>query len=196
MVVLLSLSAPVPVRVADAGIDWPAWISAGAAMLTLIIVGFTAGFALVGLWDARRTRHAQLITEIMRAWTDPAAVEAHALHGKFTEQDIISLVDRVFAPGNTAAPNDLSDWSKLTRVANLIESLGVLVSEAAITPEVVYKMWGGAILTAWPKWDKAVTKLREYDGEPDTFVYFEEISLAIRGISEDRRQARASAGTT
>ena len=55
------------VKLVEQGIDWPAWISACAAVVTLLVVAITAGFALVGLWDARRTRHAQLYgRELMR----------------------------------------------------------------------------------------------------------------------------------
>jgi hypothetical protein len=124
-------------------------------------------------------------------------VEAHNLHAKYTEPQIVALVDKIFGPAGpaTARPTDqeLADWGKLVRVANLIEALGVIASEKAITPQVIYKMWGGAILSAWPAWDTAVHRLREYDREPDTFHHFEWISLEIKRISEDRKESRPQA---
>jgi hypothetical protein len=177
---------PIRVRIIEQGIDWPAWISAGAAVATLAIVAFTAIFALMSLQDARRTRHGQLITDLMRDWTDPLVMEAHRLHARYGEKDILALVDKVFGPGHEATTDELRDWTQLSLIANLIESLGVLSSERAITPEVVYKMWGGAILSAWPRWNQPVKRLREYDNEPDTFQYFERISLEIRRIRNER----------
>ena len=132
-------------------------ISAGAAVLTLGVVIVTAWFALSGLRDARRTRHGQLVIEAMRDWTSPDATQAHALHAAYPERKIIELVDKMFKPGLQATDDERADWEKLSLVANLIEALGVLCSERAITPEVVYKMWGGAILSAWPKWDEAAS---------------------------------------
>jgi hypothetical protein len=177
----------------EQGTDWPAWISAGASLATLFIVLVSARFAYNALEDARRTRHAQLITELTRDWTQPAIVEAQRLHGRYAETGIVSLVDKLFGPTKEKpTDNELGDWSKLVQVANSIEALGVLASEEAITPEVIYKMWGGAILTAWPAWDEAIRKLREYDREPDTFEHFEKIAQDMKRISEKRRASRGA----
>jgi hypothetical protein len=189
----MGLAGTVPVRIVEQGIDWPAWISAGAAVLTLAVVAVTAIFALVGLWDARRTRHGQLVTEIMRDWSNPDTRRAHVLLASYPEDRITKLVDSLFAPGAEAeaTDSDLADWRQLSLLANLIESLGVLCSEKAITPDVVYKMWGGSILAAWPKWDEAVGKLREYE-HPDVFIHFEALGREIQRISAERKQLHAT----
>lgn len=181
------------VRLVEEGTDWPAWISAGASVATLLIIFVTAWLAYRGLRDARRTRHGQLITDLTRDWTQPPMVEAQSLHGKYAETGIVSLVENVFGPTSQEATDDeLGDWSKLALVANFIEALGVLESERVISATVVYKMWGGAILSAWPAWDEAIEKLREYDDEPDTFEHFEKIANEMKRISEKRRASRGS----
>jgi Domain of unknown function (DUF4760) len=186
--------AEISVRVVDQGIDWTAWITAGASIVTAALVLGTAIVAYRALEDAKRTRHAQLITELTRDWTHSVVVEAQSVHAKYAETGIVSLVERLFGPTKVKPTDDeLSDWSKIVVVANSIEALGVLASEEAITPETIYKMWGGAILTAWPAWDEAITKLREYDREPDTFEYFEKIAQDMKRISEERRAARGVA---
>jgi hypothetical protein len=63
-----------------------------------------------------------------------------------------------------------------------------------MTPETVYKVWGGAILSAWRKWEEAVKRLRVYDDEPDTFIYFEEIALQMQRISAERRRTATPKG--
>jgi hypothetical protein len=146
--------------------------------------------AFRGLRDARQTRHGQSITELMREWTEPTVVDAIALHGKYTEREIIELVNKMFGPSEERAKDEeLLDGGKLILVANMIETLGVLASEKAITAEVIYKMWGGAILSAWPKWDDAIRNLREYDKQPDTFEHFEWIASEMKRVQRDRRKA-------
>jgi hypothetical protein len=175
---------------ADQGTDWPAWISALAAAATLIVVVVTASVALRGLRDARQTRHGQLVTELMRDWTEPNMVEAIKLHGQYAEPKIVQLIDTIWGPAKrTPTEDEQRDYAKLILVANMIEALGVLASEKAITPEAIYKMWGGAILSAWPKWDTAINNLRIYDKEPDTFIHFESLAAEIRRISAERKAA-------
>lgn len=123
-----------PMRLVNQGTDWPAWVSARAAVATLVVVIVTAWLAFRGLRDARQTRHGQLITELMREWTEPTVVDAIALHGKYTEREIIELVNKMFGPSEERAKDEeLLDGGKLILVANMIETLGVLASEKAIT---------------------------------------------------------------
>lgn len=179
----------VAAQLADHEAGWPAWISASAATVTTIVVVLSAIFALHGLWDARRTRYGQLITELQRQWTEPAVVESIRLHTEYPADRLGALVAKMFGPSrDIASLDERRAWSKLALWANLIESMGVLVSEKTITPRVVYKMWGGGILAAWSSWELAVRDLRVYDDEPDTFQYFEEIALAMRTISDQRKR--------
>ncbi|MDQ3821680.1 MAG: DUF4760 domain-containing protein [Actinomycetota bacterium] len=173
---------------------WPQWIESLATAGTFLVVVATGVVAYRALNDARETRHGQLITELMRDWTEPAAVAAHALHGRVTEKRIEELVTKAYGPsGGEATADELHELETLMRIANLIEALGVLVSEKAITTELVYKMWGGAVLTAWPKWDNPIRLLREYDNEPDTFEHFEKLAEAVQRISDERKRARRDA---
>jgi hypothetical protein len=185
--------AAIPVRLVDEGIDWPAWD--WPAWITLGVVLVTAVLALLALVDARRTRHGQLVVEILRDWSTREAEEAHALHGELTEDKLVALTDRLFKPPRTRPSTeelekDLTTWNQLVRLANLVEALGVLASEKAIASKTVYKMWGGPILEAWPKWDEAVKRLRRYVEEPDQFQYFEEIAVKMRRISRKRKRRR------
>jgi hypothetical protein len=191
--VLLILAFDLHVKLVDQGIDWPAWITAGFTAVAALGVLF----ALWSLKDAKRTRHGMLMTEISRQWSDPVVVESLKLYGKHSEKRLVGLVDLLFGPpGETqTTDDDRNVFSSLAVLANLIESMGVLVSETTITDEIVYKMWGGTILVVWEAWDEAIPKLRKYDGEPDTFKYFESIAHAMQRISarEKARHAREEA---
>ncbi|MDQ3857479.1 MAG: DUF4760 domain-containing protein [Actinomycetota bacterium] len=188
MAAALLAARSIPVRIVDEGIDWPAWISALASLLTLIVVALTAVAAYGALRDARRTRHGELITELSRQWSDPAVVQSIRLHGEYSAASLDALVERLFGPADEK-PQDEGDWSKLAVWANLVESMGVLVSEGAITNETVYKMWGGGIMRAWSLWEPAVLRLREIEKQPDTFQYFEKIGGAMLSIARQRTSA-------
>ena len=98
---------------------------------------------LRGLWDARRTRHGQLITEIQKQWTEPDILEAIRLQRIYKADRIAQLVDAMFGPETEQASEDEETaWATLAPWPNLIESVGVLCEVKAITPKVVYKMWG------------------------------------------------------
>ncbi|MGH2845072.1 MAG: DUF4760 domain-containing protein [Thermoleophilaceae bacterium] len=184
------MDAAIDVRLVGEGTDWAGWITLGIIVVSAIV-------AFLALLDARRTRHGQLVIEALRDWSTPEAEESHALHGQLTEETLVALTDRLF---KTPAPRiagedhaeDLKTWNQAVRVANLIEALGVLVSTRALTSKVVYKMWGGAILEAWPKWDKAVKLLRHHENQPDQFQYLEEISLEMQRISRKRKRKLAT----
>lgn len=56
------------VRLVDEGVDWPAWIAASVALLTLGYLWWTVRHAKGALADARSTRHGQLILDINGQW--------------------------------------------------------------------------------------------------------------------------------
>jgi hypothetical protein len=181
--------AALPVRLVDEGIDWPAWITLG-------VIIATAAVALFAVIDARRTRHGQLLIELQREWTEPEMVDAMKLYGTYSDREgIANLVDQIFSPDAPKPPNPelLDDWGKLSRWANLAEAMGVMTSEKAITPKLVYKMWGGGILSAWPRWEKAIPKLQDYNNEPDTYVHFQRIAGEMRRISPSGRRGERRA---
>jgi hypothetical protein len=104
--------AALPVKLVDTGINWPAWIAAISSLLTLGIVAYTAWVAYGALEDARQTRHGQLITEISRQWSEPAAVESIRLHPEWSAETLADLVERLFGPADEKR-TDERDWSRL-----------------------------------------------------------------------------------
>jgi hypothetical protein len=179
---------PLPVKLVDHGIDWAAWAGVATSVLTAAIVLWTARVALQGLKDAKTTRHGQLVIELSRQWAEPAVVESIRLTPEFDARQLKALVDRLFGPEDEER-DDPVHWSKLAVWANLIESMGVLVSEGTITYQLVYKMWGGGILKAWASWEDAVLRLREIDQLPDTFVYFEDLARNMERMTAASRMS-------
>lgn len=177
--------------VGNQGIDWAAWISAGATAVGVVIVAVTAWFALDSLRDARRTRHAQLITEISRRWDEPLIIESVKLHSEHATDGIMALNQRLYLPpehlDDEAAERrkaDLDLYHKLCAWPNLIETIGVLQSEHAISPETIYKMWGAEIISAWQGWQQPCKQLRELESDPGVYYYFEAIAQEMLRLQE------------
>jgi hypothetical protein len=195
--------ATIQVKLVDQGIDWPAWVAAGATVLTLVVLAATARYAyrsaragLGSLEDARRSRHAQLILALDQQWGSPSIIASMKLYGKYTDRGLGDLVERMFGP-NQRQPTDkeLSDYESLAAAANLVETIGVLCEEGAITHEVIYKVWGGSIVYVWRAWQDAVANLRRYLDEADAFVHFERTGRAMEARLPEAKRASSDRGS-
>jgi 4-amino-4-deoxy-L-arabinose transferase-like glycosyltransferase len=196
----------VPVRLVDQGIDWPGWVGALTALATLVIVALSVRYARNALEDARKTRHGQLILDIGTTWSSAEIGESRELLAKWSDPGIAALVDELWGP--TVAIDDprrfdwraqrararahrrrndaLNEYFRLVRLPNLIELIGGLAVEGAITPRAVYTMWGGGILGAWDGWEEAVRQLRIHQNEAEAYANFEWIATQLRAIHAQR----------
>lgn len=160
------------------GFDWPAWITA----ISTAVLAIGVGAALYSLWEARRTRDGQLVTDLARRWEAPEMMEAIVEFADHGPTGISQLLDRLY-PADPLAPlastGDRELAYKLFRWPTLIDTIGVLASEKAISSEVVYKMWGPQIVYAWAVWAEPVQRLRDLEGLSITYRYFEELALVM-----------------
>lgn len=155
---------PFDVRLVGEGIDWAAWTAAGAAVVgacaavfAAIIIVRTARYARDSLADAKKTRYAQLVTELSRRWDDPEIIESTSLGAEYSSLGILGLIDRLYSPrGERFArgrrrgrQRDLDVYFKIFLWPNLLESIGCLFVEEAISPTVVSRLWGAEIVGCW-----------------------------------------------
>lgn len=194
---LFVLSA-LPVKVVDQGIDWPAWITAVAAVVALGI----GAVAVLGLLDARRTRHAQLVTDLSRRWDEPLATESREIDGEYDTRTLVALLDRVYDPpddADTATRRaDAATFFKLGVSLNLIETIGVLWSEKAISAGVIFKLWGANITEVWEKWSEPIDLMRDREGYPGIYRAFQDLAgeMQERLAREKEKAARAAGAAT
>jgi hypothetical protein len=148
------------------------------------------GSALAGvssLWDARRTRHATLMADLARRWSEPAAVESRLLFGEYGSENLAELIERVYA-NNLTTSDDLNAFWKLSAFPMLIEQIGVLHAERAISSRVVYRMWGSSIAADWDSWRDHVRRLRELERRSGVYTFFERLAGEMRQqIAADER---------
>lgn len=175
----------VPVRIAESATDWAAWIT--AISTGVLAVGVLV--ALFGFWDAKRTRHGQLITDLSTRWEESTIVNGLKLLGREQDAEIEALVKRLFA-GGTPNDADLNTYNVMLPVTNLIETIGVLANEHVLTKRVIYKMWGPTIVNVWAAWRLATLQIREAQAlqANAVYTYFEWVAGAME--KRDRRVVR------
>lgn len=188
----------------DEGIDWAAWITA-------ISTAVLAAGVLVALWgivDARRTRDGQLVTDLSRRWDEPLVHESIVAHHVHGQPGTIDLIRRLYRVGG-AEPLDeegLRLYTTLTAWPVLIDVIGVLVSEKAISLDVAYKMWGHQVVSAWDWWKEPVLFQREIEAGDSAYAdflpsysFFEDLARQMRDHATkpgDHRWWRRKRGAT
>ncbi len=166
------------------------WVAGFAAIGTFGVLLVTAVIATRSLRDDRRTRHGLLLTELQKQWSDPAIMTAIAV---LNPPPKIALRRLVKAMWDTKAPlpsqPERDAWRDIAPLPNFIEYIGVLAHRdaAGLDPDLIYRIWGGAILDAWDKWDTSVVALRRYTGQPETFINFEELAQRMHQIGQTHK---------
>jgi hypothetical protein len=162
---------------AQGGTDWAGWITAIAT--ALLVVGAIA--ALWALQDARKTRDGQLVTDISRRWDETATIASIVAFSDQGPTGIITLLDRIYPTDPTVLPSkaDRVLAYELFRWPTLIDTIGVLESKKAISSDVVYKLWGPQIVSAWKVWADPVQHMRELEGFPVTYRGFQDLAEAM-----------------
>ena len=151
--------------------------------MTLFVVGVSAWIALSGLTDARHTRYGQLIADLSQRWDDSNVHESVTLSREYGSAGATQFVEVLWSPGVVDRdPEDMDVWLKLSVYPNLIEVLGVFASERIVSETILFKMWGGSIITAWKEWEEPVRKLREFTHDPHVWEYFEGLASAMQRI--------------
>jgi hypothetical protein len=162
----------------------PVWWLVGATF-TLAAV---ATFALSSLSDARKTRHGQVFAELSRRWDSERVLESAKLFREWDSGGTIKLIDALWAdPTKKPDSRDLETWYKLSIYPNLIETIAVFVSENVISEEVVVKLWGPSIMSAWREWREPVFHLREITKTPEDWRYFEALGVRMAASVNDAR---------
>src|SRR6516225_3424680 len=94
--------------------DWPSWVTAIGTAAGALVVAVAAIIALVSLNDAKRTRHASLVTELDERWNDPLTIASVKLYSKHGPHGIIDLYERLYDPdARTLSDDDITLYHDL-----------------------------------------------------------------------------------
>src|SRR2546421_12545987 len=98
----------------QAAADWYGLFIALGTVTSAAILLATVLVARGALDDAQRTRHGQLVVELASRWNSPLVVEALKLMGEIPDQDILTLVETLYASDEIPTEADLKRFSKLS----------------------------------------------------------------------------------
>jgi hypothetical protein len=162
------------------------WIGGHTALAltavgTLVLAG-AAIVALLNLRDARRTRHAGIVTDLSRRWDEPLAMDSRRLNASYDTDGLRDLIALYYAQRGTpkrAQQKDVEAFFDLQGWINLIETIGVLRSERAVSARVIFKLWGATIATTWEKWELPIKDMRRLEEHPGVYKNFERLAKSM-----------------
>ena len=131
--------------------------------------------------------------DIGTTWSSREIARSKELLGTHSTPGITALVDSLWGPTPIRDPKArqaaLEEYFELARWPNLIQLIGGLAVEDAITPRAIYSLWGGGILSAWDGWEQPIRQLRNYQNEYEAYVNFEWIANQMKAIHRERSAA-------
>jgi len=165
------------------------WLTGGATAVLALAAIAALAVALNTLGDATRTRHAALVTDISRRWGEPEATESRLLFSQYSDSALLALIDRIYDPARPQFPSalqrtqraaDLVAFGKLLVQPTLIESLGLLEKEGAISRGVIYELWGPPIVSTWMAWRTPIRAMRDAENREGVFACFYNLASEMR----------------
>lgn len=142
-----------------------------------------AFLALLGLADARRTRHAQIVTDLSTRWDEPMIKDSRTRNAAMSADEIFNLAVRAYLPmGSAGRDQARTEFFELWPWLNVIETIGALNREGAISDKTVFRMWGMSVAEAWDKWEEPVALMRVEARRRGIYRNFEELATKMRKL--------------
>src|SRR5581483_3250777 len=164
------------------------WVTAVGTCVTALILLVTAILVLRQLKEARerrqtelsrveeaqKARFAQLAADLTRRWDEPLLRDSREAMSALTADGIQALVKRIYQ-GNASA-DDAGEYYRLQALPNFIESVAVFEDEfAGLSLELVDRLWGGAIIRAWDRWELATTYVQSQPNAQHVYAEFQQL---------------------
>ncbi len=160
------------------------------------MIVITAFIALLALWEGRRTRHGQLIVVLNARWDDQAVIDSAAHFRLWGSDNTTDLVEALWSDDVTERDEqDLKDWYDLSIYPNVIEAIGLIQAEGAISIELVDKLWGKNIIDAWEGWRKPIIRLREVTDTKEVWIGFQEVAERLEVYRARKKRDRQTGFT-
>jgi hypothetical protein len=159
--------------------NWAEQVTAIAtAVLALSVFGAVAAavFGAQQVWEARRTRQAEMAAEFFRRWNENSLVEARRMIDGFrTPEGLAAAFQRYVAENAPEA-------YVLYREPDYFEQLAALERFGGVDFELVRSLVGRALVERWELWAPA---LRSTHGE-ESYPLFRDLATRMRGAVEER----------
>ena len=160
----------------------PLWTDVVTAVFTALTTGVLALSAILAirqLGEAERTRYSELIATMTGRWSNRDLVRARLQMSKRQADEIRELVERMW--GQTATHDDEALFYELIALVNFMEVIAVIEDRVeGLTIPAIDELWGGAILSAWDKWEPAIQVMREQDHAGQAGVGFQRLAEKVQ----------------
>lgn len=151
-----------------------------AIMASAIVV--TAVFAIVQLWNIKKSRCSDLFMRLDQIWDSNdyicsrSMINQHAI-GSTLEEASQNLKESLLSLSEANA----EEYFIMVRIANFFENLGFLIYKNYLTHKEASELFGSAAQRYWNLFSEFV-RYRRYDDtpkQPDAWIYFESLITII-----------------
>jgi hypothetical protein len=158
------------------GIDWPAWLTAGATIFLALGVLLAAR----QLQEGRVARLTEAAAEVSRRWEGDELIQARDAIDHFT--DAVQLRDGVLQAlrGDPDDPAAAKDYNVLLREPDFFDDLGAQELLGGISLRWIELTMKDIVLSRWDLWELTVQGLTEIDGF-SSYANFERLAKKIKG---------------
>jgi hypothetical protein len=154
-------------------------VSAISTALTTIVLAVTAFFALRGLRETENTRYGALAADLTRRWDEPLLATSRREMTSRTHEEIRDVISAYYSGKADDRGKEL--YYTLQALPNFIETIAAIEEDiGGLSLEFVDRLWGGAIIRTWERWELAIHYLRDEVGVVKAFEEFERLVNRIR----------------
>ena len=114
------------------------------------------------------------------------------LFSEYGKENLAELVERIYG-ADPPSGDDVETFWQLAAFPMLLEQIGVLHAERAISTRVVYRMWGAGIAAAWESWKDTIVRIRTLERRKGVYEAFEELAGTMRAEIEKREKPTSTA---
>lgn len=154
----------------------PEWLSAIAALLTLLVVAASAAAALVQLKHMRGANQILALNEMRENFETETFRDAV----RYVYRELPRLYDDPAAQQELVASPLPAQYESARTVANFFENVGLYVKRGVLDGEFAADMWGDIILTSWLRMSPMITNRRRALHHPQVWENFEYLAMVCQ----------------
>lgn len=159
-----------------AGLDLPAWITAGAT----VVLAFGVFLAGLQLREARMARITEAAADVSRRWDEDALTDAR--NAIETYEDDVALRNAVFSAIREEPEGTGVDVNLLLREPNFFDDLGLQELLGGVTLQWIELTMKDIVLSRWDLWYLTVEAFRQEEPtDPPVYGNFQRLAEKLQG---------------
>jgi hypothetical protein len=154
-------------------------VTAISTAVTTVVLAVTAFFALRGLRESENTRYGALAADLTRRWDESLLANSRREMTSRTHEEIRDVIAVYYSGRADDEGKEL--YYTLQALPNFIETIAAIEEDiGGLSIAFVDRLWGGAIIRTWERWELAIHYIRDEMGVVQAFEEFEHLVNRIR----------------